>query len=96
MANWGEFINQTLTKFSGAAKAEALPQLVAIESDKPSSKLTLYEGPTKRRERQVKQSLSYQLFEKMRRRTLSWKSYYYYDSFEIPRIAITNDNATGT
>jgi len=96
MANWGEFINQTLTKFSGAAKAEALPQLVAIESDKPSSKLTLYEGPTKRRERHVKQSLSYQLFEKMRRRTLSWKSYYYYDSFEIPRIAITNDNATGT
>ena len=51
MANWGEFINQTLTKFSGVAKAEALPQLVAIESDKPSNKLTLYEGPTKRRVR---------------------------------------------
>ena len=32
----------------------------------------------------------------MRRRTLSWKSYYYYDEYDIPRLAITNHNATGT
>ena len=96
MAKWNEFIDSALTKLSGARRGDKLPQLaVGSSDDEKSGKLVLLEGKKKRQERQVKQRLSYQLLEKMRRRALSWKSYYYHDEYQIPRLAITNDNATG-
>ncbi len=96
MAKWNEFIDSALTKLSGRQRADKLPQLVVGSSDdKNAGKLVLLEGKKKRQERQIKQRLSYQLLEKMRRRALSWKSYYYHDEYQIPRLAITNDNATG-
>ena len=96
MAKWNEFIDSALTKLSGTRRGDKLPQLaVGSSDDEKSGKLVLLEGKKKRQERQVKQRLSYQLLEKMRRRALSWKSYYYHDQYQIPRLAITNDNATG-
>ncbi len=95
MANWSEYIQDTLERFSGKRKGSTLPQL-SLQSPAAAEKIAIYEGRETRREKQVKGRLSYQLFEKMRRRTFSWKSYYYYDVYDIPRIAITNENATGT
>ncbi len=95
MANWSEYISDTLDRLSGKQKNSALPQL-SLQPPETTEKIAIYEGRETRHEKQVKERLSYQLFEKMRRRTFSWKSYYYYDAYDIPRIAITNENATGT
>ena len=95
MANWNEVISDTLDRLSGKQKASALPQ-ISLQPPETTEEIAIYEGRETRREKQVKERLSYQLFEKMRRRTFSWKSYYYYDAYDIPRIAITNENATGT
>ena len=95
MANWSEVISDTLDRLSGKQKTSALPQ-ISLQPPETSEEIAIYEGRETRREKQVKERLSYQLFEKMRRRTFSWKSYYYYDAYDIPRIAITNENATGT
>ena len=95
MANWSEYIQDTLEHLSGKRKGSTLPQL-SLQSPEAAEKIAIYEGRETRQEKQVKGRLSYQLFEKMRRRTFSWKSYYYYDAYDIPRIAITNENATGT
>ena len=93
--DWSEFIQDKLDRLSGKRKGSTLPQL-SLQPPKKTGKIVIYEGTETRREKQVKGRLSYQLFEKMRRRTFSWKSYYYYDAYDIPRIAITNENATGT
>ena len=95
MANWSEYISDTLDRLSGKQKTSALPQ-ISLQPPETTEQIAIYEGRETRREKQVKERLSYQLFEKMRRRTFSWKSYYYYDAYDIPRIAITNENATGT
>ena len=95
MANWSEYISDTLDRLSGKQKTSTLPQ-ISLRPPKATEEIAIYEGRETRREKQVKERLSYQLFEKMRRRTFSWKSYYYYDAYDIPRIAITNENATGT
>ncbi len=95
MANWSEYIASTLDRLSGKQKTSTLPQ-ISLQPPETSEEIAIYEGRETRREKQVKERLSYQLFEKMRRRTFSWKSYYYYDAYDIPRIAITNENATGT
>ena len=95
MANWNDVISDTLDRLSGKQKTSALPQ-ISLQPPETSEEIAIYEGRETRREKQVKERLSYQLFEKMRRRTFSWKSYYYYDAYDIPRIAITNENATGT
>ena len=95
MANWSEVISDTLDRLSGKQKPSALPQ-ISLQPPETTEEIAIYEGRETRREKQVKERLSYQLFEKMRRRTFSWKSYYYYDAYDIPRIAITNENATGT
>ena len=95
MANWSEYISDTLDRLSGKQKTSTLPQ-VSLQPPETTEEIAIYEGRETRREKQVKERLSYQLFEKMRRRTFSWKSYYYYDAYDIPRIAITNENATGT
>lgn len=95
MANWGEYIADTLDRLSGKRQTSTLPQ-ISLQPPETTDEIAIYEGRETRREKQVKERLSYQLFEKMRRRTFSWKSYYYYDAFDIPRIAITNENATGT
>ena len=95
MANWSEYISDTLERLSGKQKTSALPQ-ISLQPPETTEEIAIYEGRETRREKQVKERLSYQLFEKMRRRTFSWKSYYYYDAYDIPRIAITNENATGT
>ena len=95
MANWSEYISDTLDRLSGKQKTSTLPQ-ISLRPPKAIEEIAIYEGRETRREKQVKERLSYQLFEKMRRRTFSWKSYYYYDAYDIPRIAITNENATGT
>ena len=95
MANWSEYISDTLDRLSGKQKTSALPQ-ISLQPPETTEEIAIYEGRETRREKQVKERLSYQLFEKMRRRTFSWKSYYYYDAYDIPRIAITNENATGT
>ena len=95
MANWSEVISDTLDRLSGKQKPSALPQ-ISLQPPETTEEIAIYEGRETRREKQVKERLSYQLFEKMRRRTSSWKSYYYYDAYDIPRIAITNENATGT
>ena len=95
MANWSEYIASTLDRLSGKQKTSTLPQ-ISLQPPETSEQIAIYEGRETRREKQVKERLSYQLFEKMRRRTFSWKSYYYYDAYDIPRIAITNENATGT
>ena len=96
MADWTEFIDSALDRLSGKQRRNALPQLaIAAPEEDRAGKLVLLEKKHKRKERQVKQRLSYQLLEKMRRRSLSWKSYYYHDQHQIPRLAITNDNATG-
>lgn len=96
MANWGEFIDSALDRLSGKQRRNALPQLaIAAPEENRAGKLVLLEKKHKRKERQIKQRLSYQLLEKMRRRSLSWKSYYYHDPYQIPRLAITNDNAIG-
>ena len=95
MANWNEYIASTLDRLSGKQKTSTLPQ-ISLQPPEATEEIAIYEGRETRREKQVKGRLSYQLFEKMRRRTFSWKSYYYYDSYDIPRIAITNENATGT
>ena len=96
MANWSEFIDSALDRLSGKQRRNALPQLaIAAPEEDRARKLVLLEKKHKRKERQIKQRLSYQLLEKMRRRSLSWKSYYYHDPYQIPRLAITNDNAIG-
>ena len=96
MANWSDFIDSALDRLSGKQRRNALPQLaIAAPEENRAGKLVLQEKKHKRKERQIKQRLSYQLLEKMRRRSLSWKSYYYHDSYQIPRLAITNDNAIG-
>ena len=95
MANWNEYIASTLDRLSGKQKTSTLPQ-ISLQPSETTEEIAIYEGRETRREKQVKERLSYQLFEKMRRRTFSWKSYYYYDAYDIPRIAITNENATGT
>ena len=95
MANWNEYISDTLDRLSGKQKTSGLPQ-ISLQPPETTEEIAIYEGRETRREKQVKERLSYQLFEKMRRRTFSWKSYYYYDAYDIPRIAITNENATGT
>ncbi len=95
MANWDEYIADTLDRLSGKRQTSTLPQ-ISLQPPETTEEIAIYEGRETRREKQVKERLSYQLFEKMRRRTFSWKSYYYYDAFDIPRIAITNENATGT
>ena len=95
MANWSEYISDTLDRLSGKQQTSTLPQ-VSLQPPETTEEIAIYEGREARREKQVKERLSYQLFEKMRRRTFSWKSYYYYDAYDIPRIAITNENATGT
>ena len=95
MANWSEYISDTLDRLSGKQKTSTFPQ-ISLKPPDTSEEIAIYEGRETRREKQVKERLSYQLFEKMRRRTFSWKSYYYYDAYDIPRIAITNENATGT
>ena len=95
MANWSEYIANTLDRLSGNQKTSTLPQ-ISLQPPEATEEIAIYEGRETRREKQVKGRLSYQLFEKMRRRTFSWKSYYYYDAYDIPRIAITNENATGT
>ena len=95
MANWSEYISNTLDRLSGKQKTSTLPQ-ISLQPPETSEEIAIYEGRETRREKQIKERLSYQLFEKMRRRTFSWKSYYYYDAYDIPRIAITNENATGT
>ncbi len=95
MATWSEYIADTLDRLSGKRKTSTLPQL-SLQPHETTEKMAIYEGKETRRKQQVKGRLSYQLFEKMRRRTFSWKSYYYYDAYDIPRIAITNENATGT
>ena len=95
MANWSEYISDTLDRLSGKQKTSTLPQ-ISLQPPETTEAIAVYEGRETRREKQVKERLSYQLFEKMRRRTFSWKSYYYYDAYDIPRIAITNENATGT
>ena len=95
MATWSEYIADTLDRLAGKGKTSALPQL-SLQPPETTERIAIYEGKETRREQQVKGRLSYQLFEKMRRRTFSWKSYYYYDVYDIPRIAITNENATGT
>lgn len=95
MANWSEYITDTLDRLSGKQKTSTLPQ-ISLQPPETSEEIAIYEGKETRHEKQVKERLSYQLFEKMRRRTFSWKSYYYYDAYDIPRIAITNENATGT
>ncbi len=95
MSNWSEFITDTLDRLSGKQKTSTLPQL-SLQPPATTEKIAIYEGRETRREKQVKERIAYQLFEKMRRRTFSWKSYYYYDAYDIPRIAITNENATGT
>ena len=95
MANWNEYISDTLDRLSGKRNTSTLTQL-SLQPPETTEEIAIYEGRETRREKQVKERLSYQLFEKMRRRTFSWKSYYYYDAYDIPRIAITNENATGT
>ena len=95
MANWSEYISDTLDRLSGKQQPSALPQ-ISLQPPETTEEIAIYEGRETRREKQAKERLSYQLFEKMRRRTFSWKSYYYYDAYDIPRIAITNENATGT
>ena len=95
MSNWSEFITDTLDRLSVRRKASTLPQL-SLQPPETTEKIAIYEGRETRREQQVKRRMSYELFEKMRRCTFSWKSYYYYDAYDIPRIAITNENATGT
>ena len=95
MANWSEYIANTLDRLSGKQETSMLPQ-ISLQPPETSEEIAIYEGRETRREKQIKERLSYQLFEKMRRRTFSWKSYYYYDAYDIPRIAITNENATGT
>lgn len=95
MKNWSEFISDTLDRLSGKRKASALSP-ISLQPPEMSEEIAIYEAKGTHREKQVKERLSYHLFEKMRRRTFSWKSYYYYDLHNIPRLAITNENATGT
>ena len=95
MANWNEYISDTLDRLSGKRKTSTLPQ-ISLQPPETTEEIAIYEAQETRREKQVKGRLAYQLFEKMRRRTFSWKSYYYYDAYDIPRLAITNENATGT
>ena len=95
MENWSEFISNTLDRLSGKRKASTLSP-ISLQPPDTTEEIAIYETKETRREKQVKERLSYQLFEKMRRRTFSWKSYYYYDVHNIPRLAITNENATGT
>lgn len=95
MANWNEYISDTLDRLSGKRKTSTLPQ-ISLQPPETTEEIAIYEAKETRREKQVKGRLAYQLFEKMRRRTFSWKSYYYYDAYDIPRLAITNENATGT
>jgi len=94
MANWGEYLEKSLNRLKRKSKAPSLPQLV------PRTLAVLEEGELavehkRKREKQVKESLAYRLFEKMRRRSISWKSYFYQDEYGVPNIAITNDDATG-
>lgn len=94
MANWGEYIGKALSRLKGKSKTPSLPQL----SSQPlaiSGEMEISNKPMRKREKQVKESLAYRLFEKMRRRALSWKSYYYQDEYGIVDIAIANDDATG-
>ncbi len=95
MNNWSDYIDKALSRLSPKKKPSALPQL-SLKVPESTDAIVPYEESPTRREQHIKRSLSYQLFEKMRRRTLSWKSYYYYDEYDIPRLAITNHNATGT
>ena len=95
MNNWSDYIDKALARLSPKKKPSVLPQL-SLKVPEPTDAIVPYEESATRREQHIKHRLSYQLFEKMRRRTLSWKSYYYYDEYDIPRLAITNHNATGT
>ena len=95
MNNWNDYIDKALSRLSPKKKPSALPQL-SLKVPEQTDAIVPYEESPTRREQHIKHRLSYQLFEKMRRRTLSWKSYYYYDEYDIPRLAITNHNATGT
>ena len=94
MNNWNEYIDQALARLSRKKKPTALPQLTLGAPESTEVIISPKQSPT-RRERQVKQSLSYQLLEKMRRRVFIWRSYYYYDEYNIPRLAIANDNVKG-
>ncbi len=94
MNNWNEYIDQALARLSRKKKPTALPQLTLGVPESTEVIISPEQSPT-RRERQIKQSLSYQLLEKMRRRVFIWKSYYYFDEYNIPRLAIANDNVKG-
>ena len=95
MIDWNEYIDKALTRLPGRKKASTLPQLSLQVPDTKGALIPYEAESVPKRERKAKQRLSFQLFEKMRRRALSWKSYYYYDEYDIPRLAITNDNVTG-
>lgn len=95
MIDWNEYIDKALTRLPSKKKASSLPQLSLQVPDTKGALVPYQAESAPKRERKVKQRLSFQLFEKMRRRALSWKSYYYYDEYDIPRLAITNDNVTG-
>ena len=95
MIDWNEYIDKALTRLPSKKKTSSLPQLSLQVPDAKRALVPYQAESVPKRERKVKQRLSFQLFEKMRRRALSWKSYYYYDEYDIPRLAITNDNVTG-
>lgn len=95
MIDWNEYLDKALTRLPSKKKTSSLPQLSLQVPDSKGALVPYQAESVPKRERKVKQRLSFQLFEKMRRRALSWKSYYYYDEYDIPRLAITNDNVTG-
>lgn len=94
MANWVEYIGKALNHLKRKSKTPSLPQLAPGFLAVPE-KIEISSKPMRKREKQVKESLPYRLFEKMRRRSLSWKSYYYQNEYGIVDIAISNDDATG-
>ena len=94
MANWGEYLEKTLNRLKRKTKTPSLPQLVS-RSLAISERMELTGESMRKREKQVKASLAYGLFEKMRGHSLSWKSYFYQDEYGILNIAVTNDDAIG-
>lgn len=92
MANWLEYIGKALNRLKRKSKPSSLPQLAP--GSLVVSEVEISDETMQKQEKEVKESLPYRLFEKMRRRSLSWKSYYYQNEYGIVDIAIANDDAT--
>ena len=54
MANWSEYLSDTLDRLSGKQKTSALPQL-SLQPPETTEKIAIYEGRETRHEKQVKE-----------------------------------------